>query len=82
MGPPNGPNEDECWTRQPRFVRALPQSSMYVTLKETFLSGSNSILANQAYFGERSKTCAEQTRSERPQNPKRNHSHGSEMDTS
>ena len=45
-----------CCTRQPRLVLALPQSSMYVTLKLTVLSGSRRILANQAYFGERSKT--------------------------
>ena len=82
MGPPNGPNEEECWTRQPRFVRALPQSSMYVTLKETVLSGSSKILASHAYFGERSKTCAEHTRSERPQNRKINHPRHRAMATS
>ena len=54
---------------------------MYVTLKETVLSGSRRILASHAYFGERSKTCAEHTRSERPQNQQRNHPRHREMET-
>ena len=55
---------------------------MYVTLKLTVLSGSSKILASHAYFGERSKTCAEHPRCEQPQNQKRNHPRHREMDTS
>mmetsp|Transcript_33225 Transcript_33225/g.100142 ORF Transcript_33225/g.100142 Transcript_33225/m.100142 type:complete len:232 (+) Transcript_33225:919-1614(+) len=56
--PAYGPSDDAYCTRQPRFVRALPQSSMYVTRNETVRSGSRRILASHAYFGDRSKTGA------------------------
>mmetsp|Transcript_33224 Transcript_33224/g.100139 ORF Transcript_33224/g.100139 Transcript_33224/m.100139 type:complete len:273 (+) Transcript_33224:919-1737(+) len=57
--PAYGPSDDAYCTRQPRFVRALPQSSMYVTRNETVRSGSRRILASHAYL--RATTLEETT---------------------